>query len=505
MALLACARIGAAHSVVSAASRRDSLARPHQRLPRRRSSSPPTAAGGAAVVPLKEAVDEALDESPTVEHVLVVRPHRHRRRRCKRAATTGATTSSRAPAAECRAERARPPSIRCSSSTPPAPPASRRAFCTRPAGYLLGTPRLRTKPCSTCATTTCTGARPTSAGSRGTPTSSTARLPNGATGVMYEGAPDYPRLDRFWEIIERHNVTIFYTAPTAIRAFMRAGRRTPEATTCPACACSAPSASRSTPRRGCGTTTVIGGDRCPIVDTWWQTETGSILISPLPGVTPTKPGSATCRCRGSPPRSSTSGRHRCRAAPAATSCSTRPWPSMLRTIYGDDERYVETLLVADRRGLYFTGDGAKPRRGRLLLDPRPRRRRAQRRRPPHLAPPRSSRPSSHTRRSPRQPSSAARSPQGPGDRGVRDHHAAASRATACARNCANTWRPRSARSRAPRCSSSRPTCPRRARQDHAALATDIAEGRELGDATTLRDPAIVQAIKASADEQLGRT
>ena len=110
---------------------------------------------------------------------------------------------------------------------------------------------------------------------------------------MYEGAPNFPDFGRFWAIIERHSVSIFYTAPTAIRAFMRAGREWSTNTISRRCACWAPSASRSIPRPGCGITRSSATRRCPIVDTWWQTETGVIMITPLPGVTPTKPGTAT--------------------------------------------------------------------------------------------------------------------------------------------------------------------------------------------------------------------
>ena len=119
-------------------------------------------------------------------------------------------------------------------------------------------------------------------------------LANGATVLMYEGAPNQPGPDRFWEIIAkygRHGLLHGADRDPRVHALgRRSGRRS---TTCRRCACSARSASRSIPRRGCGTASMIGGDRCPIVDTWWQTETGAIMISPLPGATPTKPGSAT--------------------------------------------------------------------------------------------------------------------------------------------------------------------------------------------------------------------
>ena len=119
-------------------------------------------------------------------------------------------------------------------------------------------------------------------------------LANATTGILYEGAPDTPAWDRWWQIVEDYKVTILYTAPTAIRSFMKQGRRVAgEARPVVAAACSGRSASRSTPRRGSGTRRTSEAAKAPIVDTWWQTETGSILISPLPGVTTTKPGSAT--------------------------------------------------------------------------------------------------------------------------------------------------------------------------------------------------------------------
>jgi acetyl-CoA synthetase len=126
-------------------------------------------------------------------------------------------------------------------------------------------------------------------------------LANGAITIMFEGVPTYPDAGRFWDVVEKYKVTQFYTAPTAIRAFMAAGDEFPKKRDLSSLAVLGTSVSRSTPRRGCGTTN-IGGESCPIVDTWWQTETGGILITPLPGATPLKPGSAH------PSRSSASSR-----------------------------------------------------------------------------------------------------------------------------------------------------------------------------------------------------
>ena len=132
-------------------------------------------------------------------------------------------------------------------------------------------------------------------------------LANGATWVMYEGAPDYPHQGIWWEIVERYGVTIFYTAPTAIRACIKWGVEHRRARPAP-CACSASVGEPINPKAWLWYHKVIGGERCPIVDTWWQTETGAIMISPLPGITATKPGSATRPFPASRPRWSTSAR-----------------------------------------------------------------------------------------------------------------------------------------------------------------------------------------------------
>jgi acetyl-CoA synthetase len=185
-------------------------------------------------------------------------------------------------------------------------------------------------------------------------------LANGATCVMYEGAPDWPDKDRFWEICERHGVTILYTAPTAIRAFMKWGDQYPARHDLSRLRLLGSVGEPINPEAWMWYHDHIGGGRCPIVDTWWQTETGAILISPLPGVTETKPGSATRALPGySADLLDASGK----PIPVGGGllAITRPWPSMLRTIWGDDDRYVQTYFSKwpDRPDLYFPGDGAK--------------------------------------------------------------------------------------------------------------------------------------------------
>ena len=185
-------------------------------------------------------------------------------------------------------------------------------------------------------------------------------LANGATCIMYEGAPDWPERDRFWSICERNGVTILYTAPTAIRAFMKWGDEWPAKHDLSRLRLLGSVGEPINPEAWMWYREKIGGNRCPIVDTWWQTETGAIVISPLPGFTETKPGSATTPLPGfsaalldAHAKEITVG--------GGLLALTKPWPSMLRTIWGDDARYVETYFTKwpGRPDLYFPGDGAK--------------------------------------------------------------------------------------------------------------------------------------------------
>ncbi|HUQ04563.1 MAG TPA: acetate--CoA ligase [Kofleriaceae bacterium] len=183
-------------------------------------------------------------------------------------------------------------------------------------------------------------------------------LMNGATVVMYEGAPNQPGPDRFWDIIARWGVTVFYTAPTAIRAFMRWGDEHPAKHDLSSLRLLGSVGEPINPEAWMWYRRVIGGDRCPIVDTWWQTETGSIMISPLPGATPTKPGSATRPLPGIAADVVKKDGTPCKANEGGFLVIKRPWPSMLRTIWGDHERYTKTYF-GDIAGCYFAGDGAR--------------------------------------------------------------------------------------------------------------------------------------------------
>jgi acetyl-CoA synthetase len=183
-------------------------------------------------------------------------------------------------------------------------------------------------------------------------------LANGATIVMYEGAPDWPAKDRLWEIIERYGVTIFYTAPTAVRAFMRWGAQWPERHDLSSLRLLGSVGEPINPEAWVWYHRHIGGERCPVVDTWWQTETGAIMITPLPGLTTTKPGSATRPFPGIRAEIRTDGGEKIEVGGGLLAL-TRPWPSMLRGIYGDPDRFVKQYWSRWAPDVYFTGDGAK--------------------------------------------------------------------------------------------------------------------------------------------------
>ena len=182
-------------------------------------------------------------------------------------------------------------------------------------------------------------------------------LANGATAVMYEGAPDWPEKDRFWEIIERYGVTVFYTAPTAIRAFMKWGPDYPGRHDLGTLRLLGSVGEPINPEAWMWYHRFIGGKKCPIVDTWWQTETGGIMITPLPGITTTKPGSATIAFPGIRAEL-LDGEGKAIKVGGGLLGLTAPWPGMLRTIYRDDERYRQTYW-SKWKNIYFTGDGAK--------------------------------------------------------------------------------------------------------------------------------------------------
>jgi acetyl-CoA synthetase len=179
----------------------------------------------------------------------------------------------------------------------------------------------------------------------------------GVTAVMYEGAPDWPAKDRLWEIVERYGVSVFYTAPTAIRAFMKWGKEHPKKHDLASLRLLGSVGEPINPEAWMWYHQYIGGKRCPIVDTWWQTETGGIMITPLPGITKTKPGSATVPFPGTDAVLLDGSGKEIKVGGGFLAIPT-PWPGMLRTIYKDDKRYRETYW-SKWPNIYFTGDGAK--------------------------------------------------------------------------------------------------------------------------------------------------
>jgi acetyl-CoA synthetase len=183
-------------------------------------------------------------------------------------------------------------------------------------------------------------------------------LANGATSVMYEGAPNFPAEDRWWEIVERYGVTIMYTAPTAIRACMKWGDEHPAKHDLSSLRLLGSVGEPINPRAWLWYHEIIGGGRCPIVDTWWQTETGAIMISPLPGLTTTKPGSATVPFPGIEAKIFDEHGNEVEEG-AGVLVLTRPWPSMARTLYGEPERFVETYWDRFGKDVYLVGDAAR--------------------------------------------------------------------------------------------------------------------------------------------------
>ncbi|MEL6736359.1 MAG: acetate--CoA ligase, partial [Pseudomonadota bacterium] len=183
-------------------------------------------------------------------------------------------------------------------------------------------------------------------------------LANGATTLMFEGVPNYPDTSRFWQVCDKHQVNIFYTAPTAIRALMQAGDGPVKSTDRSSLRLLGSVGEPINPEAWEWYHKVVGDSRCPIVDTWWQTETGGIMITPLPGATALKPGSATRPFFGIQPQLVDNEGHELTGATEGNLCITHSWPGQMRTVYGDHERFVQTYF-STYKGKYFTGDGCR--------------------------------------------------------------------------------------------------------------------------------------------------
>ncbi|HWI52892.1 MAG TPA: acetate--CoA ligase, partial [Symbiobacteriaceae bacterium] len=360
VAMLACARIGAVHSVVfggfSAEALRDRINDCGARLVI-------TADGGwrrGNIVPMKQITNQAMEDAPSVEKVIVVKrigheslvEHGWQQGRDLWWHTLMRTAPANCPCAEMDAED--PLYILYTSGSTGKPKGVLHTtggyltqvaathqyvfdikeedvyWCTADIGWVTGHSYFLYGP-----------------------------LANGCTALMYEGAPDYPDRGRFWELIAKHRVSVFYTAPTAIRSFMRWGEEWPRKHDLSSLRLLGTVGEPINPEAWIWYQEQIGGGRCPIVDTWWQTETGAIMISPLPGFTPAKPGSATRPFPGIEAEIVDEQRRPVPLGHGGYLVIKSPWPAMLRTVWGDPDRYVGQYFAKFDEETYFTGDGAK--------------------------------------------------------------------------------------------------------------------------------------------------
>ena len=355
ISMLACARIGATHSVIFGGFSSAALI---DRINDASCKVVVTADGGwrrGNEVKLKAAVDEALKETPSVNACIVVRrtgaPLHLKAGRDYWWHELMETVDAKCPAEELDSEH--PLYILYTSGTTGKP----KGILHTTAGYLLQSHLtskwifdLKDEDIYWCTADIgwVTGHSYVVYGP----------LSNGATVLMYEGAPNHPEPDRFWNIIERHRVNILYTAPTAIRAFIKWGEHWPLKHDLSSLRLLGTVGEPINPEAWMWYREIIGKGRCPIVDTWWQTETGAIMITPLPGATPTKPGSATKPFPGVEADVMTRDGKPVGANEGGYLVIKRPWPSMLRTIWGDDQRYREQYW-SQIEGVYFAGDGAR--------------------------------------------------------------------------------------------------------------------------------------------------
>ncbi len=357
IAMLACAKIGAPHSIIFGGFSAEAL---RERINDAKAKVVVTCDGAwrrGGVVPLKAWVDEALRETPTIEKVVVVRRVGETAKIVMQPGRdlwwhelVGAASD------ECAAEPMDAEDmlfVLYTSGTTGKP----KGIVHTTAGYLVGVSTthhyvfdIKENDMYWCTADIgwVTGHSYIVYGP----------LANGATSLMYEGAPDYPDRDRFWSIVDKYGVTIFYTAPTAIRTFMRWGTELPAKHSLASLRLLGTVGEPINPEAWIWYHDHIGRGHCPIVDTWWQTETGMVLISPLPGITTTKPGSATRPLPGIAAEVVDAAGDKVGAGAGGYLVLSRPWPAMMRTIFGDPDRY-EKEYWSRYPGKYYTGDGCK--------------------------------------------------------------------------------------------------------------------------------------------------
>ena len=355
VALLACARIGAIHSVVFGGFSPDSLANRIQDCASVAVITADEGRRGGRKVALKVNVDEALKTCPTVKTVIVVAVTggavEMQSGRDLSYAEVTAAASPQHQAAEMNAED--PLFILYTSGSTGKP----KGVLHTTGGYLVWASFtfqyvFDYHPGEVFWCTADVG------WVTGHSYSVYGPLANGATTVMFEGIPTYPDVSRFWQVIDKHKVNIFYTAPTAIRALMRDGDAPVKKTSRKSLRILGSVGEPINPEAWNWYYRVVGEERCPIVDTWWQTETGGILISPLVGAIALKPGSATLPLPGVKPILVDAEGNELHGATEGNLCITDSWPGQMRTVYGDHARFVQTYF-STYKGLYFTGDGAR--------------------------------------------------------------------------------------------------------------------------------------------------
>ncbi|MGN6325848.1 acetate--CoA ligase [Pseudolysinimonas sp.] len=358
VAMLACARIGAIHSVVFGGFSPDSL---RSRIDDAQAKVVITADGGyrkGKVFPLKPTVDQAVEGAESVEHVLVVR-----RGGNEVVWTEGRDLWWEEEVAKADAEHVaeafeaeHPLFILYTSGTTGKP----KGIVHSSGGYLTGVGYTHRNVFDLHPETDVYWCTADVGWITGHSYVVYGPLANAATGVIYEGTPDTPHPGRWWELVQKYGVSLFYSAPTAIRSFMKGGRQVPDSFDLSSLRVLGSVGEPINPEAWIWYRDVIGGGRTPIVDTWWQTETGAIMVSPLPGVTATKPGSAQVPLPGVSIAVVDDEGRPVPDGQGGLLVVTEPWPSMARGIWGDRERFVETYWAKfAEQGYYFAGDGAR--------------------------------------------------------------------------------------------------------------------------------------------------